>query len=87
MVQNIFRSTHIEEQHLFFYLRFLQFLLLTLPNLKVFLAFLRVGIWVKSCFLSTHIVQQLLFSMFDFDLILGSFLIFLGPNGLFSGLG
>ena len=40
---------------------------------------------------STHIVQQLLFSlfpsilMFDFDLILGLFLTFLGPNGLFFG--
>ena len=41
---------------------------------------------------STHIVQQLLFSLFpsiltfDFDLILGSFFTFWGPNGLFSGL-
>ena len=40
---------------------------------------------------STHIVQQLLFSMFpsiltfDFDLILGSFLTFWSPNGLFFG--
>ena len=40
---------------------------------------------------STHIMQQLLFSlfpsilMFDFDLILGLFLTFLGPNGLFLG--
>ena len=40
---------------------------------------------------STHIVQPLLFSlfpsilMFDFDLILGLFLTFLGPNGLFLG--
>ena len=40
---------------------------------------------------STHIVQQILFSlfpsilMFDFDLILGLFLTFLGPNGLFLG--
>ena len=38
---------------------------------------------------STHIVQQLLFSLlpsiltFDFDLILGSFLTFWGLNGLF----
>ena len=42
---------------------------------------------------STHVVEQLSFSMFlsiltfDFDLILGSFLTFLGPNGLFLGLG
>ena len=40
----------------------------------------------------THIVQQLLFSlfpsilMFDSDLILGLFLTFLGPIGLFFGL-
>ena len=40
---------------------------------------------------STHIVEQLSFSMlpsiltFDFDLILGSFLTFWGPNGLFLG--
>ena len=40
---------------------------------------------------STHVVQQLLFSlfpsilMFDFDLILGLFLTFLGTNGLFLG--
>ena len=40
---------------------------------------------------STHIVQQLLFSlfpsilMFDFDFILGFFLNFLGPDGLFLG--
>ena len=38
---------------------------------------------------SAHIMQQLLFSlfpsilMFDFDLILGLFFTFLGPNGLF----
>ena len=42
---------------------------------------------------STHVVEQLSFSMFlsiltfDFDLILGSFLTFWGPNGLFLGLG
>ena len=42
---------------------------------------------------SNHVVEQLLFSMipsiltFEFDLILGSFLTFLGPNGLFLGLG
>ena len=42
---------------------------------------------------STHIVEQLSFSLFlsiltfDFDLILGSFLTFWGPNRLFLGLG
>ena len=42
---------------------------------------------------SNHVVEQLLFSIipsilrFEFDLILGSFLAFLGPNGLFLGLG
>ena len=42
---------------------------------------------------STHVVQQLLFSMFSsilafgFDLSLESLLIFWGPNGLFLGSG
>ena len=42
---------------------------------------------------STHVVEQLSFSMFpsirtfDFDLILGSFLSVWGPSGLFLGLG
>ena len=42
---------------------------------------------------STHVVQQLSFSMFlsiltfNVDLILGSFLTFWGPNGLFLGSG
>ena len=42
---------------------------------------------------STHVVEQLSFSLFlsiltfDFDSILGSFLTFWGPNGLFLGLG
>ena len=41
----------------------------------------------------THVVEQLSFSIFpsiltfDFDLILGSFFTFWGPNGLFSQLG
>ena len=41
----------------------------------------------------THIVQQLIFSLFlsiltsDFDLIFGSFFTFWDPNGLFLGLG
>ena len=42
---------------------------------------------------STHVVEQLSFSLFlsiltfDFNSIFGSFLTFLGPNGLFFGLG
>ena len=46
----------------------------------------------KLFFGSTHVVEQLLFSMFpsilafDFDLILGLFFTFWGPNGLFFGL-
>ena len=46
---------------------------------------------VQIVFGSTHIVQQLIFSlfpsilMFDFDLILGLFLTFFCPNGLFLG--
>ena len=42
---------------------------------------------------STHVVEQLSFSLFlsiltlDFDSILGSFLTFWGPNGLLWGLG
>ena len=42
---------------------------------------------------STHVVEQLWFSIvpinltFDVDLILGSFLTFRGPNGYFRGFG
>ena len=41
---------------------------------------------------STYVVEQLLYSFFSiltfyFDLILGSFFTFWGPNGLFLGLG
>ena len=42
---------------------------------------------------STRVIKQLSFSVFpsiltfDFDLILGSFLNFWGPNGLFLGFG
>ena len=42
---------------------------------------------------STYVVEQLSSSLFlsiltfDFDLILGTFLTFWGPNGLFWGLG
>ena len=41
---------------------------------------------------STHVVEQLFFSIvpsiltFSFDLILGLFFTFWGPNGLFFGL-
>ena len=47
----------------------------------------------KTVLGSTHVVEQLSFSMlpliliFDFNLILGSFLTFWGPDGLFFGLG
>ena len=47
----------------------------------------------KTFFGSTHIAEQLLFSMlpwfltFNVYLILGSFMAFWGPNGLFMGLG
>ena len=48
---------------------------------------------VRQLFGVTHVVEQLSFSVFlsiltfNFDLILGSFLTFWGPNGLFLGLG
>ena len=61
MVLNIFRSTHIAEQHLF--LCFLQFLLLMLSNLRVVLAFfgpkcaiLRVRIRFRNCFGSQRLL-------------------------------
>ena len=46
---------------------------------------------LKIVWRSTHVVEQLLFSIipsilnFDFDLILGPFLTFWGSNGLFLG--
>ena len=46
-----------------------------------------------NIFRSTHVIEQLLFSIvpsiltFDFDLILGSFLTFWGPNWLIFGVG
>ena len=46
---------------------------------------------LKNVLGSTHVVEELLFSIvpsiltFDFDLILGSFFTFGGPNGLFVG--
>ena len=55
--------------------------------------FLGLGLGSTSYLGSTHVVEQLSFSLFlsiltfDSDLILGSFLAFWGPNGLFLGLG
>ena len=52
-----------------------------------------VGLGFNTDFGSTHVVEQLSFSLFlsiltfDFDSILGSFLTFWGPNGLLLGLG
>ena len=54
-----------------------------------------LGLWKgsKTVLGSTHVVEQLSFSLFlsiltfDFDSIFGSFLTFWGPNGLFLGLG
>ena len=46
------------------------------------------GFGSKTVLMSTHLVEQLLFSIvpsvqtFDFDLILGSFFTFLSANGL-----
>ena len=59
------------------------------------LGFHRSGVMVgfEKCFRSSHVVEQLLFSIFrsiltyDFDSILGSFFTFWGHNGLFFGLG
>ena len=54
---------------------------------------LGVGVEFNIDLGSTHVVEQLSFSLFlsiltfDFDSILGSFLTFWGPNGLFLGLG
>jgi len=55
--------------------------------------FLGLGKVSKTILGSTHVVEQLSFSMlpsiltFDVDLILGSFFYFWGPNGLFLGFG
>ena len=55
--------------------------------------FFGLGKGSKNVLGSTHVVEQLSFSMlpsiltFDLELILGSFLTFWGPNGLFLGLG
>ena len=51
------------------------------------------GGFLKTVLRTTHVVEQLSFSMFpssltfDFDLILGSFFTFCGCNGLSLGLG
>ena len=51
------------------------------------------GVGNKTVFGSTYVVKQLVFFMFSsiltfhFDLILGSFFTFWGPNGLFLRLG
>ena len=55
--------------------------------------FLGLGKGWKIVLRSTHVVEQLPFSLslsiltLDFYLILGSFFTFLGPNGLFLGFG
>ena len=55
--------------------------------------FLGLGKGSNTVLGSTHVVEQLSFSMFssilifDFYLILGYFFSFGGPNGLFLGLG
>ena len=47
-------------------------------------AILGLAVGFKTVFGSTHVAKQLLFS-FDFDLILGPFFTFGGPNVLFLG--
>ena len=61
------------------------------------MGYFRVGVGLRETILgSTHVVEQLLFSIvpfsmfssiltFDFNLILGSFFTFWGQNGLFLG--
>ena len=52
-----------------------------------------VVVGLKTVLGSTHVIEQFLFFIvpsimtFDFDLILGPFLTFWGPNRLFLGLG
>ena len=45
------------------------------------MGFFGVGVGFKNCFL--FLVPSIL--TFDFDLILGSLITFLGPNGIFVG--
>ena len=57
------------------------------------MAFGGLGMCLKTVFGSTHVVEKLSFCMFPsvlifgFYLILGSFLTFWGPNGLFFWVG
>ena len=87
-----FRSTHVAEQHMFS----MSPLILAFTFIQFFWG--KIGYFegwgqIQIVFGSTHIVQQLLFSLlpsiltFDFDSILGSFLTFWGPDGLFLRLG
>ena len=52
-------------------------------------AIFAVGVVFKNALGSTNVVKQLLFTMipsfltFEFDLLLGLFLTFWGPNGIF----
>ena len=52
-----------------------------------------VGVGFNTVLGSNHVDEQLLFSIihsiltFDFDLNLGTFLTFWGPNGVFLGVG
>ena len=54
--------------------------------------FIGLGLGSTTVLGSSHVIEQLSFSMFlsiltfDVDLILGSFFTFWGPNGLFLGL-
>ena len=57
------------------------------------MGYFRVSVGFKIDLGSSHVVEQLSFSLFlsiltfDFDSILGPFLTFWGPNGLYLGLG
>ena len=57
------------------------------------MAIFGVGEGFKNVLRSTHVVEQLSFSLFlsiltfDFELISGLFFTFWGPKGLFWGLG
>ena len=61
-------------------------------SFSMFLSIFGVGVGFNIDLGSTHVVEQLSFPLFlsiltfDFDSILGSFLTFWGPNGLFLGL-
>ena len=57
------------------------------------LGYFWVGVGTKTVLESTHVVEQLIFSMlspiltFDFDIIWGLFLTFQGSNGLLFWVG